>query len=86
MGDRVLANYNIEEPKSRGFWYIVNVKGFTSNKSGRIIIADVLVSDEMPLKDCQLLFPDEIMKIEERKLLEDRTLVDEEPEARTTAG
>lgn len=60
----VLANYNIDSPKCRGFWYDVKITTTISNSN--IIRGTVLVGriDGTSINDCRLKFPNEIMRIE----------------------
>ncbi|XP_056646054.1 E3 ubiquitin-protein ligase UHRF1-like [Diorhabda sublineata] len=62
----VLANYNMEEKKSRGLWY-----NFKIDKVSRTnVIGTVLLGgDKAPLENCTLHFINEIMRIEEPVLL-----------------
>lgn len=70
----VMANYNIEEPSARGYWY-----DFEINKvSGKSILGTIFVGKEKtPLEDCSVKFVDEIMRIEKPVLLTDRQQEDE---------
>nr|XP_015840552.1 PREDICTED: E3 ubiquitin-protein ligase UHRF1 isoform X2 [Tribolium castaneum] len=65
----VLANYNIEEPTSRGYWYDFEIKEIT--KKG--IKGALLVGTELArLENCTTQFVDELLRIENPKLLNER--------------
>lgn len=72
-------NYNVEYPKERGYWYDVLVKDLkVTRKGGREIIGDVSVGmDNAVLKNCHLIFVDDIYEIKPYKLLADRTPEDD---------
>jgi len=73
-GDQVLMNYNVEYPKERGYWYDVIIKDIKSARRGYDIIGDVSVGmDNAIIKNCHLMFLDDIYKIKPYKLLVDRT-------------
>lgn len=70
----VMANYNIEEPTARGYWYDFEI----TKVSGKSVVGTVLVGKEKtPLEDCSIKFVDEIMRIEKPVLLIDRLNEDE---------
>jgi len=67
-------NYNVEYPKERGYWYDVLIKDIKSARRGYDIIGDVSVGmDNAIIKNCHLMFLDDIYKIKPYKLLVDRT-------------
>ncbi|KAG5881112.1 hypothetical protein JTB14_024357 [Gonioctena quinquepunctata] len=65
----VLANYNIEEKKSRGPWYEFRVEDISKTSvKGSLLVG----RDRAPLENCSLKFIDEIMRIEKPLLLTNR--------------
>ncbi|XP_015367414.1 PREDICTED: E3 ubiquitin-protein ligase UHRF1-like [Diuraphis noxia] len=72
--DRVLMNYNVDYPQERGYWYDVLVKEIKTNRRGRDVIGDVSVGlDNAVLKNCHLMFLDDIYKVKPYQLLSERT-------------
>lgn len=66
IGMNVMANYNIKDPKERGFWYDAKVTGMKLTKSIKSLTVTILAgSRQEPIKDCNIVFLDEIMKPEE---------------------
>lgn len=73
-GDRVLMNYNIEYPKERGYWYDVLVKEIITNRRRKAVIGDVSVGiNNALIKNCTLLFLDDIYNVKHFKLITERT-------------
>ncbi|XP_054280834.1 E3 ubiquitin-protein ligase UHRF1-like [Macrosteles quadrilineatus] len=86
VGQKVLANYNVEEPHRRGFWYesIITFMTQTKWKHDNVMHATVLVGD-VPMSDCKLQYPNELLKIAETKPLAEREPIpEEEPPIRET--
>jgi len=71
--DRVLMNYNVEYPQERGYWYDVLVKQIKTNKRNREVIGDVSVGLDNVLKNCHLIFLDDIYKVKPYQLLSERS-------------
>ncbi|CAG0895764.1 unnamed protein product [Darwinula stevensoni] len=68
VGDVVMANYNLDDPKERGFWFDAKITKKQERGRGRDLVATVLVSaQETAVADCHLRFVDELMKIERVK-------------------
>ncbi|XP_060537001.1 E3 ubiquitin-protein ligase UHRF1-like [Cylas formicarius] len=65
-GMKVLVNYNKDTPTSRGFWYDCILK-----EVGSLDIVGTLLDDETTM-ECNIKFIQEIMRIEEPQLLENR--------------
>ncbi|XP_060515758.1 E3 ubiquitin-protein ligase UHRF1-like isoform X2 [Cylas formicarius] len=65
-GMKVLVNYNKDTPTSRGFWYDCILK-----EVGSVNIVGTLLDDETTM-ECNIKFTQEIMRIEEPQLLENR--------------
>lgn len=71
-------NYNAEYPRERGYWYDVEVKEIKTNRKGYDVIGDISVGiDNAVLKNCHLMFLDDIYKIIPYKLLAERTPEDD---------
>ncbi|XP_001945737.1 E3 ubiquitin-protein ligase UHRF1 isoform X1 [Acyrthosiphon pisum] len=76
--DRVLMNYNVDYPQERGYWYDVLVKEIKTNRRGRDVIGDVSVGlDNAVLKNCHLMFLDDIYIVKPYQLLSERTPEDD---------
>ncbi|XP_047126276.1 E3 ubiquitin-protein ligase UHRF1 isoform X1 [Hydra vulgaris] len=61
----VMANYNFDSPKERGFWYDVTVTKKINKRNSKEFIGTVqLSSDKTTLEECKCIFTDEIFKIE----------------------
>uniref|UniRef100_A0A1B6LJB4 RING-type E3 ubiquitin transferase n=1 Tax=Graphocephala atropunctata TaxID=36148 RepID=A0A1B6LJB4_9HEMI len=82
-GDKVLANYNIEDPTKRGYWYDCTISNVKPGKN-KNLTAEVNVGLTC-LKDCKILFTDDVMRFGEIKPLSEREPnIDNEPTARQT--
>lgn len=75
VGDIVMVNYNIEEPKERGYWYDLEVTSVITNGRRKPVVKGTLFvgTESTRLDDSVITFIDEIMKIEPVKLITDRT-------------
>ncbi|VVC41491.1 Zinc finger, PHD-type,Zinc finger, RING-type,Zinc finger, FYVE/PHD-type,Ubiquitin-related [Cinara cedri] len=77
-GDTVLMNYNAEYPSERGYWYDVLIKKVKSTKKGDEVTGDVYIGKEQAvLKNCRMLFLDDIFKIKPNTLITERTPEDD---------
>ncbi|KAL4236714.1 ubiquitin-like with PHD and RING finger domains 2 [Mactra antiquata] len=66
VGSLVMANYNIEEPDERGFWYDCVITDKIDTRTNKKLTATVYFGPDLsPLENCKLLFVDEIFDIEE---------------------
>lgn len=68
VGQVVMANYNTDEPKERGFWYDVEItrKVEALTRNSKKLYARLLLKEEngdSVSQECELLFIDEIFKI-----------------------
>ncbi|XP_028404851.1 E3 ubiquitin-protein ligase UHRF1-like [Dendronephthya gigantea] len=68
VGQVVMANYNTDEPKERGFWYDVEItrKEESSTRKSKKLFAKLILcqeNDNEVAQECKLLFIDEIFKI-----------------------
>lgn len=61
----VMANYNCDEPKERGFWYDVKITRKSGRSSSGKVFGKILLSkDKSAAEECCIMFVDEIFKIE----------------------
>ncbi|KAF8774763.1 E3 ubiquitin-protein ligase UHRF1 like protein [Argiope bruennichi] len=73
-GDKVMVNYNIEEPKERGFWYDCCITDVKINRTTKSMTATIFIgADSTPLENCKIIFLDEIFAIEKTIALADKT-------------
>ncbi|XP_071441691.1 E3 ubiquitin-protein ligase UHRF1-like [Hetaerina americana] len=76
-GDKVLVNYNLEEPSARGLWYDFRISRVT--KTGKSIFGDILINtSDIKLHGCRIRHVNEVIKIEEVIQVKDRDLKYEE--------
>ena len=59
-GMEVLVNYNLQEPKKRGFWFRAKVEKVRPNLVCTIYIG----VDDTPVEGCKVIFPDEVFMLE----------------------
>ncbi|CAL1538353.1 unnamed protein product [Lymnaea stagnalis] len=65
IGQHIMANYNYDEPGTRGFWYDCFVTGKKDTRTVKELNATVYVGTELtPLHHCRLLFIKELFGIE----------------------
>eukprot|EP00795_Rhopilema_esculentum_P000042 gene42-9646_t len=65
VGDKVMANYNSDEPKERGFWYDVVVTRKENKRQANILYGKILLGKNGDVsEECRIIFVDEIFKIE----------------------
>ena len=60
----VMANYNSEEPKTRGFWYDVEITRKEKKKHYAVYGKLMLGKESTAAEECCIIFVDEIFKIE----------------------
>lgn len=78
IGDIVMANYNIENPKSRGYWYDVCITEINKTRTSKEIVGCIYVGkDAKLLENCKIRFCDEVLKIEEIKPVDTRSSEDD---------
>ncbi|KAJ9587699.1 hypothetical protein L9F63_018879 [Diploptera punctata] len=77
VGDVVMGNYNIENPKSRGHWYDVCITGFNKTRTKEIVGSIYVGKDAKLLENCKIRFCDEIYKIEEIRPVSTRSTEDD---------
>ncbi|KAH7980726.1 hypothetical protein HPB49_018549 [Dermacentor silvarum] len=68
IGDRLMVNYNVEEPSELGFWYDCLVTSKKSTRTQKQLWATIFIGRVMasktPLENCHLMFCDELFAIE----------------------
>jgi len=65
IGDEVMANYNPDEPKERGFWYDVVVTRKVQKRTGNMLYGKIHLDKTKSIsEECRIIFVDEIFKIE----------------------
>ncbi|GIX93266.1 e3 ubiquitin-protein ligase UHRF1 [Caerostris extrusa] len=75
FGDKVMVNYNLEEPKERGFWYDCCVTNLKNGRSTKQLIGTIFVGADSELENCKIIFLDEIFAIEKTITLMDQISV-----------
>ncbi|GJQ82081.1 hypothetical protein Trydic_g6953 [Trypoxylus dichotomus] len=73
VGDTVLVNYNIDNPKTRGYWYDCRITKVSDHKVTGTILFGI---DRTPIDNCEVLYVDEIYKIEQPCLIEKKIEID----------
>lgn len=75
VGDLVMVNYNIEEAQDRGYWYDLKVSSLNKNGRRKPVLKGTLYvgTENTCLDDSTIAFTDEVMKIEPKKLITERT-------------
>ncbi|XP_014286176.1 E3 ubiquitin-protein ligase UHRF1 [Halyomorpha halys] len=75
VGDLVMVNYNIEEAQERGYWYDLKVTNISKNGRRKPVLKGTLYvgTENTNLDDSTIAFTDEVMKIEPKKLITERT-------------
>lgn len=64
VGQVVMANYNVDYPRKRGFWYDVEICRKRETRTARELYGNVMLANDSQLNDCRIMFVDEIFKIE----------------------
>ena len=64
----VLVNYNLQDPKKRGFWFRAKVEKVRPN----LICTIYIGVDETPVEGCKVIFPDEVFRLEQPVKVEER--------------
>lgn len=65
VGDRLMVNFNVEEPTELGFWYDCQVTSKKSARTKKELWATIFVGpSKTPLQNCKLQFCDELFAIE----------------------
>eukprot|EP00794_Sanderia_malayensis_P007068 gene7068-7863_t len=65
-GTKVMANYNTDDPKERGFWYDVVVTRKVEKRKEKLLYGKLMLGkDGTVSEECRIMFTDEVFKIEE---------------------
>ncbi|ESO04458.1 hypothetical protein HELRODRAFT_79229 [Helobdella robusta] len=65
INEKVMVNYNYDEPASRGYWYDAVITKIKDTKSSKDVYATVYIGkDLVPMENCKLPFVNEIFMIE----------------------
>lgn len=65
IGDRLMVNFNVEEPSKLGFWYDCVVTSKKSTRTQKQLWATLFIgASKTPLENCHLMFCDELFAIE----------------------
>ncbi|KAL1439622.1 hypothetical protein MTO96_031882 [Rhipicephalus appendiculatus] len=65
IGDRLMINFNVEEPSKLGFWYDCLVTSKKSTRTQKELWATIYIgASQTPLENCRLMFCDELFAIE----------------------
>lgn len=65
VGDRLMVNFNVEEPSNLGFWYDCIVTSKKSTSTEKELWATIYIgTSQTPLENCRLMFCDELFAIE----------------------
>lgn len=64
VGQVVMANYNVDYPRKRGFWYDVEICRKRQTRTARELYGNVMLLNDSQLNNCRLMFVDEVFKIE----------------------
>ena len=78
----VMANYNCDEPKERGFWYDVQITRKAAKGSNKVYGQLLLGKDNSAAEECCIIFVDELFAIESSETPTNVGEVDEQPEKR----
>jgi len=75
LKQEIFVNYNIENPKDRGFWYEAKVTGWKCTSTNKSLVVTLQGPGREETKDCSIIFIDEVMKVESAKKIA-RAVVD----------
>ncbi|ELU05907.1 hypothetical protein CAPTEDRAFT_221977 [Capitella teleta] len=65
IGDKLMVNYNIDDPDTRGYWYDGTVTAKENKRCSKSVTATIYIGkDLIPVKDCKLKFHNELFAIE----------------------
>ncbi|XP_075217787.1 E3 ubiquitin-protein ligase UHRF1-like [Lycorma delicatula] len=77
-GQLILANYNGDSPDEPGFWYTCKVTKISNSRRPRLFVTVELGRNEITsLENCEIKFINKIFKLEDPKLITERTSADE---------
>ncbi|KFM73683.1 E3 ubiquitin-protein ligase UHRF1, partial [Stegodyphus mimosarum] len=79
VGDWLMVNYNIEEPKETGFWYDCMVTGKRSTRTIKELVGTIIMGpDQIKLEDCKIRATDEMFAIEKNTVMVEENTVEKE--------
>ncbi|ESN98511.1 hypothetical protein HELRODRAFT_113832 [Helobdella robusta] len=65
VSEKVMVNYNYDEPADRGYWYDAVITEIKNTKSSKDVYATIYIGkDLVPMENCRLPFMNEIFVIE----------------------
>ncbi|XP_031204544.1 E3 ubiquitin-protein ligase UHRF1 isoform X5 [Mastomys coucha] len=64
VGQVVMANYNVDYPRKRGFWYDVEICRKRQTRTARELYGNIMLLNDSQLNNCRIIFVDEVLKIE----------------------
>ncbi|GFG31103.1 hypothetical protein Cfor_04602 [Coptotermes formosanus] len=73
VNDIVMANYNIENPKARGYWYDVFITAMKKTRTTKEIIGNIYArKDVVLMENCKITSCDDVFQIEKPTLVSAR--------------
>ncbi|CAK9801260.1 E3 ubiquitin-protein ligase UHRF1 [Anthophora plagiata] len=78
IGQKVMINYNVDNPKEIGLWYDFTILKIDKKKRSLQLIGTLHIGRDQPLENHKVNPKGEIFAIEEPKLLKERTPEDEQ--------
>lgn len=65
LGDKVMVNYNYDDPPARGYWYDAIVTKKRDTRTIKELSASVFIGkDLVPFENCKIAFTDEVFAVE----------------------
>lgn len=64
VGQVVMANYNVDYPRKRGFWYDVEICRKRQTRTARELYGNIRLLNDSQLNNCRIMFVDEVLMIE----------------------
>ncbi|XP_074640769.1 E3 ubiquitin-protein ligase UHRF1-like [Tubulanus polymorphus] len=66
VGEKVMINYNYDEPEERGYWYDAIITNKRDTRTVKELFGTIFLGPDLtPLENCKIVFIDEVMKIED---------------------
>ncbi|KZC11835.1 E3 ubiquitin-protein ligase UHRF1 [Dufourea novaeangliae] len=78
IGQKVMINHNVDDPKETGLWYDFTISKVEKNKRAQKLTGTLHIGRDQPLENRKVNPKGEIFVIEEPKLLKERTPEDEQ--------
>jgi len=69
LRQEIFVNFNLDNPKERGFWYDAKVTGWKCTSTNKSLVVTLAGPGRGETKDCNIVFIDEVMKVESPKKL-----------------